>query len=101
MALAVVGAPGVDTCVLAAPVMDLALVDICSRKMGWWLCVYVCVGGRGGGEQRQESGRQMGDKLAQFDKIFPIMERERKKKRPHDGRPRCAARTREELNAGL
>lgn len=28
MALAVVGAPGVDTCVLAAPVMDLALVDI-------------------------------------------------------------------------
>lgn len=96
MALAVVGAPGVDTCVLAAPVMDLALVDICSRKMGWWLW-----GGVGKGKgQRQESGRQMGDKLAQFDKIFPIMERE-KKKRPHDERPRCAARTREELNAGL
>lgn len=60
-----------------------------------------CGGGVGKGKgQRQESGRQMGDKLAQFDKIFPIMERE-KKKRPHDERPRCAARTREELNAGL
>lgn len=31
VALAVVGAPGVDTSVLAASVMDLALVDICSR----------------------------------------------------------------------
>lgn len=31
VALAVVGAPGVDTSVLAASVMDLALVNICSR----------------------------------------------------------------------
>lgn len=31
VALAVVGAPGVDTSVLAASIMDLALVDICSR----------------------------------------------------------------------
>lgn len=68
VALAVVGAPGVDTFVLAAPVMDLALVDIWGG------------GGVGKGKgQRQESGRQMGDKLAQFDKIFPIMEREKKK----------------------
>lgn len=31
--------------------------------------------GRG---QRQASGRQTGDKLAQFDKIFPIMEEKKK-----------------------
>lgn len=35
VALAVVGPPGVDTRVLAAPVMDLALVDICGVVLGW------------------------------------------------------------------
>lgn len=34
VALAVVGAPGVDTRVLAAAVVDLALVDIC-KQQGW------------------------------------------------------------------